>query len=53
MKYPRLFVGPMSKEIVDIVIEYSLEKNVLGLIPSRRQIENTFRISEIYETRKK
>jgi len=41
MKYPRLFVGPMSKEIVDIVIEYSLEKNVLGLIPSRRQIENT------------
>lgn len=41
MKYPRLFVGPMSKEIVDIVIEYSLEKNILGLIPSRRQIENT------------
>jgi len=41
MKYPRLFVGPMSKEIVDISCEYSRDKEILGLIPSRRQIENT------------
>jgi len=40
MTTPRLFVGPMSKEIVDISIEYSNSKNRLGLIPSRRQIEN-------------
>jgi len=37
----RLFVGPMSKEIVDIAIEYDKKKNPLGLIPSRRQIENS------------
>ena len=32
----------MSKEIVDIVCDFTEEKNIpLGLIPSRRQIENT------------
>jgi len=36
---PRLFVGPMSKEIVDIAIDYSNKKKTLGLIPSRRQVE--------------
>ena len=37
-----LFIGPMSKEIVDVVIDYTNStKNTLGLIPSRRQIENT------------
>ena len=41
MKYPRLFVGPMSKEIVDVVLEYSQKKNTLGLIPSRRQVEHS------------
>ena len=41
-KHPRLFVGPMSKEIVDIAAEFSRDKErMLGLIPSRRQIENT------------
>jgi len=41
-KIPRLFIGPMSKEIVDIVCEFAEEKKMpLGLIPSRRQIENT------------
>ena len=39
-EHPRLFVGPMSKEIVDIVIEYS-SKQPMALIPSRRQIENS------------
>jgi hypothetical protein len=33
---PRLFVGPMSKEIVDAVIDYP---EPLGLIPSRRQVD--------------
>ena len=41
MKMPRLFVGPMSREIVDIAVEYTKEKRTLGLIPSRRQIEHT------------
>ena len=40
MLTPRLFVGPMSKEIVDIVLDYSSGNNCLGLIPSRRQIEH-------------
>jgi len=42
MKYqiPKLFVGPVSKNTVDSVIEYSNEHDVpLGLIPSRRQID--------------
>ncbi len=37
---PKVFIGPMSKNIVDSVIEYCEENNVsIGLIPSRRQIE--------------
>ena len=42
MKYqsPKLFVGPVSKNTVDAVIEYANEYNVnLGLIPSRRQVD--------------
>jgi len=36
----RLFVGPMSKEIVDAVITFAHESGTpIGLIPSRRQIE--------------
>ena len=34
---PRLFIGPMSKEIVDAVIDYP---EPLGLIPSRRQVDH-------------
>lgn len=35
-----LFIGPMSKNVVDTVIEYATENKVkLGLLPSRRQIE--------------
>jgi len=38
----RLFVGPMSRQVVDLAIEYSNSTgNVLAVIPSRRQIENT------------
>lgn len=39
---PKIFIGPMSKNIVDSIIEYSNENNIpIGIIPSRRQIENT------------
>jgi len=39
---PKIFIGPMSKNIVDSIIEYSNDNNVsIGIIPSRRQIENT------------
>lgn len=41
MLTPRLFIGPMSKEIVDIALSYSRAYNPLGIIPSRRQVENT------------
>jgi hypothetical protein len=39
---PKIFIGPMSKNIIDSIIEYSNENNIpIGIIPSRRQIENT------------
>jgi len=37
---PKLFIGPMSKNIVDAIIEYSNKNEVkIGIIPSRRQVE--------------
>ena len=37
---PRYFIGPMSKNIVDSIIEFCNEtNNTIGLIPSRRQVE--------------
>ena len=37
---PKLFIGPMSKNIVDAIIDYSNENDVkIGIIPSRRQVE--------------
>jgi hypothetical protein len=37
---PKYFIGPMSKNIVDAIIEFSNEtNNIVGLIPSRRQVE--------------
>jgi hypothetical protein len=37
---PKYFIGPMSKNIVDAIIEFCSEtKNKIALIPSRRQIE--------------
>jgi hypothetical protein len=39
---PKYFIGPMSKNIVDTIIEFcNKTNNIMGLIPSRRQIENT------------
>lgn len=38
----KLFVGPMSLNVVDAVIEYAEETKIpLGLIPSRRQVDYT------------
>tara|TARA_A100001515_G_scaffold118434_1_gene100692 strand:+ start:7616 stop:8623 length:1008 start_codon:yes stop_codon:yes gene_type:complete len=40
MNNSKIFIGPMSKNIVDTVCEYSNKNNiVIGIIPSRRQIE--------------
>lgn len=37
---PKYFIGPMSKNVVDSIIEFCNEtNNVIGLIPSRRQVE--------------
>ncbi len=37
---PELFVGPVSKNVVDAVLEYKYQHDApLGLIPSRRQID--------------
>ena len=36
----RFFIGPMSKNIVDAILEFTSETgNSIGLIPSRRQVE--------------
>lgn len=37
-KFPKYYIGPMSKNVVDCVIEHS-EHNLIGLIPSRRQVD--------------
>ena len=39
MTYPKLYIGPMSKNIVDAVIELSNNGISLGFCASRRQIE--------------
>jgi len=37
---PKYFIGPMSKNVVDSIIEFCNETgNYIGLIPSRRQVE--------------
>jgi hypothetical protein len=36
----KYFIGPMSKNIVDAIVEFCVStNNVIGLIPSRRQVE--------------
>lgn len=38
----KFFIGPMSKNVVDTIIDFCNEKNYkMGFIASRRQIENT------------
>lgn len=37
---PKYFIGPMSKNVVDSIIEFTTETgHQIGLIPSRRQVE--------------
>ena len=39
--YPKFYIGPMSLNIVDSILEYTQETdNQIGLIPSRRQVES-------------
>jgi len=37
-KFPKYYIGPMSKNVVDCAIEHS-QQHLIGLIPSRRQID--------------
>ena len=38
--YPKYYIGPMTKNVVDSIIEFTTEtNNKIGLIPSRRQVE--------------
>ena len=40
VEYPKLFIGPMTKNVVDTIIEFcEVEGENIGLIPSRRQVE--------------
>lgn len=40
MNYPKYYIGPMSKNVVDSILEFCNETgNDIGLIPSRRQVE--------------
>ena len=33
----KFFIGPMSKEVVDVILEH--DENIFAFIPSRRQVE--------------
>ena len=49
---PQFYIGPMSKNIVDCCIDFSLNNpNRIGLIPSRRQIEKTGGYVNRWDTR--
>lgn len=40
MIYPKLYIGPMSKNVVDVILDYCKDnKNIIGIIPSRRQVD--------------
>ena len=38
MIFPKYYIGPMSKNVVDCVIDHN-QKYHIGLIPSRRQVD--------------
>ena len=53
MNNPSIFIGPMSKNVVDAVIGYANTTNTaIGLIPSRRQIEYNGGYSNNWTTNK-
>lgn len=37
--YKEFYLGPMTKNVVDVIKSFNTNKNYFGLIPSRRQIE--------------
>lgn len=40
MSYPQFFIGPMSKNVVDSILQFNDEAgDSFGLLPSRRQVE--------------
>ncbi len=41
MQEPKIYIGPMSKNVVDAVIDVASTSNPIGLIPSRRQVDFT------------
>jgi hypothetical protein len=38
MNFPKYYIGPMSKNVVDCVVKHG-QKHSIGLIPSRRQVD--------------
>lgn len=38
MRFPKYYIGPMSKNVVDCVIKHGQQYSI-GLIPSRRQVD--------------
>jgi len=40
MRFPKYYIGPMSKNVVDCVIRHG-QRHPIGLIPSRRQVDYT------------
>ena len=38
MKFPKYYIGPMSKNVVDCVIKHG-RQHAVGFIPSRRQVD--------------
>jgi hypothetical protein len=38
MSFPKYYIGPMSQNVVDCVIKHG-QKHLIGLIPSRRQVD--------------
>jgi hypothetical protein len=52
----KYFIGPMTKNVVDAVLEFSVDnENIFGFIPSRRQVEynggyvNNWNTKQFYE----
>ena len=39
MENIKFYIGPMSKNIVDAIIEFGTKEDKIGLIPSRRQVD--------------
>jgi hypothetical protein len=38
MKFPKYYIGPMSQNVIDCVLQHG-QKHLIGFIPSRRQVD--------------